>query len=194
MKSAQQLTEAFYQDLSEDLSQMVRGDDQILGWINDARTRVGFYVPKTVALTWDEDDWTVDLPEDFCEFADLKADDDTIIPSYSIWENSKLRFDSKATADGGATLFYGADPPRISATQDSVFPDNLDQACVAYALYRFFKWLATSRADYRRYSTLMQGNATDVATLLQTAAGYRADYIESMGSTKLAPPVTFFGN
>lgn len=191
MRSLERMWEDFGSDLSDELAQMA-DRPAFDRWINDGRSRLGYYVGATATLTWAVDDWTVDLPTDYCAFDDIEPDDGVTVPPFRVWR-SQIRFDAKATSAGTATLFYTTLPDEITASADSTLPDVLDQALVSYALFRFFKWLATSRSDYRRYSTVAQGNAADVPQLLAAASGHRQDFIEAIDVYGLEAPVSFYG-
>jgi hypothetical protein len=191
VRSLTVLKEGFYRELSDELGQIADEDD-VASWINDGRTRLGYYEPKTAALTWSVGDYLVTLPVDCCEFDSVVPDDGVSIPPHRVW-NNRLRFDCKATSAGTATLFYGATPAAITGDLDSTLPDVLDQALISYALFRFFKWLAASRSDYRRYSTIAQGNAADVNQLLAAASGHRTDFIDAISSREIPAPVSFYG-
>ena len=191
-ETLQDLRDLFYRELSDELQQ-VCPPDRVEGWLNDGRPHLGFYEGKTATLTWAADDYLVDLPSDFCEFDSIVAAENSDMPAYRVW-NRKLRLEEAATSAGSATLFYAAVPAQITGSAPSTLPRNLNRALVAFALYRFLKWLVASRADYRRYSTIAQGNAADIPTLMSIAAGYRQDFIDALGTQKLDAPVTFFGD
>lgn len=191
-ETLEDLRSLFYRELSEEL-QAVVPSDRVDGWLNDGRPHLGYYFGQTETLTWAVDDYLVDLPADFCEFDSLVPADGVVLPAYRVW-NRKLRFETAATSAGSATLFYASTPPAITGSAPSTLPVSLNRALVAYALYRFLRWLVNSRADYRRYSTIAQGNAADVPTLLSIAGGYRQDFIEALGTQKLDAPVSFFGD
>lgn len=192
MRSLERMWGEFKSELSPDLEAIAEQPD-FERWINDGRTRLGYYVGNTATLTWSADDWTVSLPSDYCQFDSIEPDDGVIVPAWRVWRN-KLRFDEQPTDAGTVTLFYLAFPAEITGAADSTMPDVLDQALISYALYRFYKWLAGSRADYRRYSTIAQGNAADVPQLLAAAAGHRQDFLEALDTFLLEAPVSYFGD
>jgi hypothetical protein len=181
----------FKTELSDELQQMA-SPENFQRWINDGRARMGYYVGGTASLTWIIGDWTVNLPTDFCDADSIEPADGVRLPPFRVWER-QLRFNEKATTAGSATLFYLKLPAEITGVADSTLPDVLDQGLVSYALFRFFKWLATSRADYRRYSTIAQGNAADVPQLLAAGAGHRQDFAEAVDTHSLNKAVSFFG-
>jgi len=192
MRSLQRMYDDFTAELSDELAQMVDIVD-VQRWINDGRSRLGYYVGGTAALAWSTNDWTVNLPTDFCDLDDIEPASGISLPPWRVWQR-QIRFDTQPTSNGTATLFYLKLPPEITGAADSTYPDVLDQSLTSYALFRFFKWLATSRSDYRRYSTIAQGNAADVPQLLAAAAGHRQDFAEGVDTHNLRAPVSFFGD
>jgi hypothetical protein len=192
MRTQDQMWENFGSDLSDELAQMV-DRSQFDRWVNDGISRLGFYTGASADLAWVSGDWSVEFPADYCDFDSLEPLSGSAVPAHRIWRRT-LRFERRATSPGSATLFYTRLPDLITSTAASTLPDVLDQALVSYALYRFFKWLATSRADFRRYSTIAQGNAADVPQLLAAAAGHRQDFAEAVDVHILQSPVAFFGD
>jgi hypothetical protein len=192
MRSAEQMWDDFLGELSTDLQRMAE-QPKFLRWVNDGKSRIGYYVGGSAAITWAIGDLLISLPTDYCEFDSIEPASGTTMPEYRIWRD-KIRLTSAATSAGSATLYYQKLPPDITGAADSTLPDILDQGLISFALFKFFKWLATSRADYRRYSTIAQGNAADIPQLLAAAAGHRADFAEASDLRTLQAPVTYFGD
>ena len=194
MKNLVDLRADFDAELTDDLLQMVRDQDKNR-WLNDAQAHVIYFNPTSAVLTWSIGAFLVTLPADFVSFDSFHptAVGDPAIPSYRLWHN-KIRFTEKATVAGSATLFYGASLPAITGTVASVIPAVLDQALVSWALSRFYRQLAGSRTDFRRYSTLAQGNAADVPQLLSAADRHQSDFAGSVNAWQMPEAVTFFGD
>jgi hypothetical protein len=184
-----ELRDSFYAELGEELRMMAEKKD-IDRWLNDAAAYMDEHDGKTATITWAADDYLVDLPTDFVSLDSIETDDP--LPGYRVWHR-KLRFDDSASSAGTATIFYLAEPTRVTGSTASTLPDILDQARVFYALARFFRRLTTSRSDYRRYSTIAQGNAAEIADLLALAERYQADFDAAVNAYEPSEAVTYFG-
>lgn len=189
MRRLGELRDSFYAELGEELRVMAEKKD-IDRWMNDAAAYMDEHDAQTATITWVAGDFLVTLPSDFVSLDSLDTDDP--LPGYRVWHR-KLRFESAATSDGSATIFYLAEPDRVTASTASTLPDILDQARVFYALARFFRRLATSRSDYRRYSTIAQGNAAEIGDLLAQAERYQADFDAAVNAYEPAEAVGYFG-
>jgi hypothetical protein len=189
VRSLGELRQSFYAELGEELRSLVEKQD-IDRWLNDAAAFMDEWDGKSVSLTWAIGDVLVDLPTDFVSLDSLEST--SIVPQYRVWRR-KLRFESAATSAGTATAYYLAEPARVTGSDASTLPNILDQARVFFALSRFFRRLATSRSEYRRYSTIAQGNAADIADLLAQAERYELDFDAATNAYEPAGAVTFFG-
>jgi hypothetical protein len=189
----EEMREAFYGELDSNLAEMVE-PDQIDLWLNQARAHTRYEHPTTAVLAWSKGNLLVDLPDDFCSLDEIVPSGGASLPTFRVW-NGKLRITDPngAPSDGTATIFYGAIPPKVTGSAKSVMPEVIDQACVSWALSRFFRRLASSRSDYRRYSTIAQGNAADIGQLLTESDRHHGDFLERVDAWRIAEPVSFFG-
>lgn len=195
MLSQAELIDNFYDELGgvdSPLAQLVDTTD-VVRWLNDGQRRLGWYVRKTAALTWASTDTSVDLPADFFDLAKVRPDVVTSIPAFDVW-GTKLLFTNPdgAPTSGNATLLYLARPAAITDTQDSELTDEGDTGIVAFALYRLFKKLSNSRAEYKRYSTLVGANGVSMEDLQDKALAWYDEFVSSGDSLPPDPPAFFF--
>lgn len=134
-------------------------------WFNAAQRKLGVYRPQTDTITWAAGATTVALPADFHHVEEFVPDDGTYaLPAHRVWAG-QLAFNRAATSAGSGTLRYWATWPKVTGSQRSLLTQEADDVCLSYALYRFFKRLASSRSDYRRYSTITGSNGVDISEL-----------------------------
>lgn len=176
-----------------DLSDLLE-NTQIDRWVNEGRASIGFLDHKTAAITWDVGDLEVDLPADLLTLSTIRGRDVPYLGHYVKW-GQKLVLDTEdgASGAGSATLMYRAYYPEIDGSNASQLPLEGDRALISYALYRFFNMLASSRSNYRRYSTLVGQNAVTMDDLQAEADRHYDDF--SSASANLPPEtgVTWFG-
>lgn len=194
MRSLADLFDEFYLEIGTDLAELVE-DVEVARWLNAGQRRLGFKRDLESALTWTAGDTEVALPTGVWQVNRLVANSDTLIPAYQIRETT-IRFlvdEDGVSDDGGATLLYQGNYPQITDSQDSLLSDDGDDALVAFALYRFFRKLATTRSLYTRYSTLTGQNAVTVDDLLQIASQHLDEFLAVRDDVPLSSPTTFFG-
>lgn len=170
-------------------------DEDIDLWINRGKSRLGARLPKSQALTWLALDASVALPSDFGLLSMIHpTGNTTYVPAHRIWADTMVFYEPECVDGGTATLYYFAEYPDITGEADSVMSAREDDACVSFALYRFFTRLASSRSDYRRYVTLTGANGVQPRDLLEIAAEHLVAFNESAGSIDLEAPVTYYGD
>lgn len=159
-----------------DAAALVR-DPEIFRWFNAGQRALGTYREKNAGLTWALGATEVDLPTDFVRPELLDGDD---VPSYRIWGDPKKIIFREATYSAGTgTLYYYAAWPRVTGSQPSLLPDVGDDACLSYALYRFFKRVASSRSDYRKFATTVAANGVDISELDALSERHYNDFLAS---------------
>lgn len=162
MQSAQDFIDAFAAEVGDEIVKMVE-PVEILRWVNRAQTRLGIYLPRVTTIGWSGPGQVTTLPSDFHhpERLDFGAGS----PVAHQWFGGSLVITDRLAVAANATLYYWATFPKVTGASDSQLPDEGDDACVSYCLYRFFKRLASSRADYRRYATITAQNGVDISEL-----------------------------
>jgi hypothetical protein len=170
-------------------------DTDVDRYLNDGLKRLGYFLEKAAVLTWDTADLSVALPSDFISEDRLEA-----VPPYTlpyerrIWGNVMYFQANGAVTAGSANLYYFGYHPALSVSQDSVLPETGDTAIVAFACYRAYKRIASSRANYQRYSTLVAGNGVDVAELASISDQYYAEFLEARDGLPSRQATTFYGD
>lgn len=174
-----------------DIGDVVR--DQTIGsWVNEGQERLRVYRKMTSAIAWSAGDTSVALPADFHHIEDIDPDSGVAVPAYRIW--GTLRFLEPAASAGSGTLYYWAVWPKITVSQGSLLSNLGDQAALSFALYRFFKRLSSSRADYRMYASIAQANGVGVDELANLAEQHLADFTEATTALadEMTDPVSFY--
>lgn len=173
-------------ELGDDIGELIT-DEHISVWINDGKNRLGAMKPLSDTITWVEGDTTVALPTDYVNLSHIRIDSDTsYLPPYEIW-NSTLHFleDDGASVGGSATVYYLGYFADITSSVASALPPAGDQACVSWACHRFFRRLANSRSEYRRYSTLLGQNGVTVDDLRELSAEYLQDFNDARAALEI---------
>lgn len=193
--AADEFERGFRDEIGDDLGQLVR-DSAILRWINEGQGKLQVYRQRTSALAWASAAVTVAMPSDFHHEEEIKPDLSSAVYPHRIWGRVLYFDDPSVVSSGAGTLFYWATWPSVSGVQVSLLPDLGDQACLSFALYRFFKRLASSRADYRLYAATSQGNGVDVNDLSDLAEQHLEDFKETRDalSDTESSPSTFYGD
>jgi hypothetical protein len=169
-------------------------DQDIDRYLNDGLQRIQYYRERVADVTWAVNDESIPFPEDYICDATFVVDSGKSVPTGRIWANA-LHFDYSggATSAGSARLFYCASWPVLSDEQGSLLPGSGNVALVAFACYRAFKRIASSRAEYRRYSTISQANAVSIDDLAQISDVYFGEFQEAVNSLPVSSSSTFFG-
>jgi hypothetical protein len=191
--SQAEILERFHLELGDNLDPIV-SPETTYRWINDGKNRLGARYPRSTSFSWAVGVDGFDLPADFYRIDRLTPRSDTNMPSYRIF-GRRVRFQDPdgARSAGGCFLDYWALYPDI--TDDSAFvgEDGEAYALVSYMLHRFYVWLASSRTDYRRYSTITGQNGVRFEDLADVANSHLVDFRES-GSIEILPdPLTYYG-
>jgi hypothetical protein len=191
--SQAELVERFQLELGDALEPLI-DPGSLYRWINDGKDRLGARFPKTATVTWSASAVEVDLPADFQRLDRLVPSQVTSMPAYRIF-GRKLRFhDAAGSSSGGsATIDYWALYPAVTSESGFAGEDAEAYALVSYMLHRFFVWLASSRTDYRRYSTLTGQNGIRFDDLYDVANSHLVDFRESASVEFLADALTYYG-
>src|SRR4051812_38482799 len=168
---------AFKDEVGE-VQQLAR-DSAIDRWVNEGQGRLRVYRQRDTPLSWAAGATSVTLPTDFHHEERVAPDYGVTLSPYDVW-NGVLRFRHPLDVRAGTgVLFYWGNWPYITGSADSQLPELGDQACLSFALFRFFKRLASSRADYRRYAAIAQGNGVGVDDLATLAEQHYNDFTEA---------------
>src|SRR5690242_20195336 len=187
------LLAAFYVDagltddeLREDLAQ--EGDVET--WLEQALVRIGPYAERIATLNWTSGDAYIDLPSDCVDVGRLDVTDGAI-PTWDRW-GTRIRFRDEATEDGQAALYYTG---YYASPDDTLDPraDKAHLACVEYALSRFFRKLASSRSDYRRYATVTGQSGVEATDLRDLADDHERLFENLLEELQVGASSSFYG-
>ena len=203
MLSLEDFVDAIKDELG-DVEQLVR-DEQFIKWVNRGRARLGITLSKRGTITWESGAAYAALPSDFERLDAVRADSGYVLPPYVLVANTGdsaapsapfyLEFlDPDSVSAGSAAVFYGGTHPDVTGTQDSTMPPLADEAVVSYALARFFRRIAATRADFTRYVAITGQNGIDVADLLDIASVHDRDFETARSELTAAAPATFYSD
>lgn len=186
--------DAFRAEVGDDLMELVRPSD-VARWVNEGQAKLRFYRQQATDVTWADAAETLTVPADFHRVEKLVADEGYCVPRYHEWGG--VRFDDPVNVTAGSgKLWYWANWPVITGSQASLLPEIGDQACLSYALYRLFKRLASSRADFRLYASLRQANGVTIDDLDALSERHLGDFEESrdvLVDEEVLKPEFYFG-
>lgn len=177
-----------------DIGDVIRNAN-IGAWVNEGQARLRVYRQLVSSISWAAGDAFLAMPADFHHAEDIAPDGSGSFPAYRTW-GTQLRYAEPARSGGTGTLYYWANWPTITASQPSLLPDLGNQAALSFALYRFFKRLSSSRADYRMYASIAQANGVGVDELANLAEQHLQDFEDARTALGelLMEPVTFFSD
>lgn len=91
------------------------------------------------------------------------------------------------------TLLYGASFPDITSDVNTQVPPAAADGLVSFALYKSYRRLASNRAEYRKFATIV-GNGVSMGDLEATAEAHLADWRDALASVvELEAPVSAYG-
>lgn len=169
-------------------------DEQLVRWINRGRSRLAYYQQKSATLTWTAGAAYVLLPTD-CERVDrILTTPSNYLPQHFILSDRVAFMDPEQVTAGTATIYYGASFPAVTGQDPSTMPAIADEAVVSYVLARYFKRIASTRSDFRRYVTITGQNGVDVRDLLDLATDHDRDFAQAREDLVADAPATFYGD
>lgn len=171
-------------------------DDLCNAWLNEGLQRLDEHPQVLVDISWNAGDTEITTPAELAEIHEISRVDvpeGQLCPTFALWAG-QLRFRYPISFGGSATIYARGAIPQLEADADETgLPVKADYACVAFAQYRFFHRLATSRSDYRRYATLVSQAAVSTDDLLDLALQHRAEFDAVVGTFPGPEPVTYYG-
>jgi hypothetical protein len=164
-------------------------------WLSQARLRLGPWDRQTADITWEAGVAFISLPKNCVHVAALQITSG-YLPAWDQW-GSSLRLRENSTVPGAATIFYTAyfdvandDPLGFDPKGDAA---NL--AAVEYALSVFFRKLASSRADYQRFSTVTGQSGIEAQDFRDLADDHLRDFETARDDlTANQPSASFYGD
>lgn len=163
---------------------------QKIQWWNEGQARLPFYKPSVDDITWAAAAREVALEANFISLDKIVTGDGFTPQPWRVFgKNLVLDAPTGATEAGGARVYYwGEWTPMSTSTTATELTTAQDFACMYYALSRFFNRLASSRAYYKRYATLVGQNGVSMADLQSEADGYYQDYLDARADHRPNPP------
>ena len=188
-----ELIERFHLELGDNLEPLL-DQDALYRWINDGKNRLGARYPKSTSISWTTGVTGFNLPDDFYRIDRLTPASDTRMPSYRIF-GRRIRFQDPDGSRSGGTCYldYWALYPDVTSESAFIGEDAEAYALVSYMLHRFYIWLASGRADFRRYSTITGQNGVRFEDLADVANSHLVDFRESASVEILSDPLTYYG-
>lgn len=158
-------------------------------WFNEGQERLLKYKPSTSDITWAAAARTVSLPADFIELVKVVTDEGYVAQPWRVF-GANLVIDSSdgALSAGAARLYYLASYTALAIPGTSQLSAQNDTACLYYALSRFYRRLASNRAYYKRYATMVGQNAVTMSDLQQEAERYYQDFLDAREDAQPLPP------
>jgi hypothetical protein len=95
---------------------------------------------------------------------------------------------------GSATLYYGSRYPDVDNNDVSTMPPEADEAVVSFILARFFGRLASSRADFKRYSTITGQNGLELQDFLNLSDEHQRDFEARRDALLVEGAVSFYAD
>jgi hypothetical protein len=178
---------------ASDIATLATAAQKIL-WFNEGQTRLNRYAGRYADVTWAAIDRSVPLPSDFISLDKIVPSSGSHAESWRVFGNFLVIDDPLGPGeDGGARVYYWAEwTPMTTATTATELSLAQDYSCLYYALSRFYKKIASNRAFYKRYATLVGQNAVSMTDLQQEADRYYQDFLESRADLPPDPPAYFY--
>ncbi len=191
----EEMLESFYVDagLTDEASRaqlIPEGDVERL--LIQARLRLGPLDRRVKDITWDSGVKSIALPVDCAVVSDVEVSEGHL-PRWDEWGQT-LRLRDATPSSGRAEVYYSSyfDIPSRFALGEDPTTDAAGLACVSYALSRFFRKLAGSRLDYRKYSTITGQSGVDAADLRDLADDHLSEFEQARSDLELLPPSSSF--
>lgn len=169
-------------------------DAQKILWFNEGQSRLLIRKPSYYDLTWAEGDRVVALPADYVKMDKIIEDDGVERQPWREWGTNLVLDDPEgASAAGTARLYYWAEwSAMTTSTTATELNATQDYSCLYYALSRFYKKLASNRAFYKRYATLVGQNSVSMTDLQQESDRYLQDFLDARADLEPGPPAFFY--
>lgn len=175
------------------------GGDFIDRAINEGQRRLepDILLDKTAAVSLVADAATYALPADLVEITrflpDPTATSQPDFPGYQR-HGATIYFHCPLTVAWAGTLLYRAHFPAITDDAPCQLPAGAADALISFGLYKSFRRLASNRAEYRKFATIV-GNGTTMADLENTAEAHLQDFADAGNAAAVLPsPATSYGD
>jgi hypothetical protein len=192
--SLEEIREECYETVGEQLAQLLE-PAMVDRWFNRGRERLGPRYEQTGTITWDSGDTEVTLPTGYIRLSYIVYSDSADLGWYKVFNKKFVSLVSDGfPSDGTAEIGYWTYYPAVTDDDDSVMEPQEDEACIQYTCYRFFRMLASSRANYRRFVTTTGQNGVTTDDLLEIANEHLAAFGDALNTVPLSEPITFYND
>jgi len=178
-----------------DAADLVR-DEQLIRWVNRGQSRLGLTVGKTASLIWAGAASSAALPADCLQVDRLVPDPGFSLPvhvrSGSPVGGELLFLDPSCVSSGSATLYYRAELPPITGSSPSAASASSDEAIVSFALACFFRRIASTRSDFKRYVAITGQSGLEVSDLLALADEHYRVFADARIDSPPGSPSSFY--
>lgn len=162
-------------------------------WFNEGQARLNRYAARSLDVTWAATDRSIPMSGDFVALEKIVPNSGSHAEPWRVYGNALVIDDPLGPGEAGSARVYYWGEWAVMTTVTTATELSLaqDYACLYYALSRFYKKIASNRAFYKRYATLVGQNAVSMTDLQQEADRYYQDFLESRAD--FAPdPAAFF--
>jgi hypothetical protein len=184
---------AFDAVVGSDLGALATAGQKII-WYNEGQARLLQRKATSQDITWTSGDRSKALHATFIQLDKIVFDDDSTVQPWRVWGRTLVIDDPNGvSADGGARVyFWGEFAEMTTSTTATETTIAQDYAILNYCLSRFYRKLASNRAFYKRYATLVGQNAVSQTDLAQEAQAYYNDFLDARGDLEPDPPAFFY--
>jgi hypothetical protein len=176
-----------------DIASLATAAQKIL-WFNEAQARLLRLKPAYVDATWTAADRSCGDLTGIRKLDRITYNGGTTPEPWRLWGTDLVLDDpAGASGTGGGRIFYWKDwTAMTTSTTATDLNVSQDYACLYFALSRFYRKLASNRAYYKRYSTLVGQNAVTMTDLQQEADRYYQDFLDAREDVEPDVPAFYY--
>jgi len=172
----EEMLESFYVDAGltdEPLRAELAPEGNVERWLWQARLKIGVYEEKSATLWWEAGDTSLVLPPGLVRLGRI-VQIEGCLPAHDQWGLELAFRDGPATEGGSVQVYYES----LFNVEPGGTPmaESVGLAYVSYALSRFFRALASSRSDFKRYTTVTGQAGIEAGDLQDLAREHLADF------------------
>ncbi|MBA2726484.1 MAG: hypothetical protein H0U53_10880 [Actinobacteria bacterium] len=168
-------------------------DADVIRWFNLGQSRLRRKYEKVAEIVWTAALRSVALPTDYLGFGRLTVNAGiSPEPWYVFGDTLILQDPGGASSAGGARLHYYSEWPNVTAAAPSQLTTVEDQACMNFALHRFFKKLLSNHSHYARFAALVGQETMEREWMKQESDRYYQDFLDARDDTPSLPPAFFY--
>lgn len=196
MLTGTQARAALVLELGANLSTLLPTEPTTTRWFNEGQARLQWYTHGVEEVSWAVGDLFVAFAAPHVGVVEILYPEGAdgyetrwkpVVGGLAIED-----FDGAEFA-GEAKVIVRTYWPDVEAEVASLLPTDGDAACLAYCLYKFFRYLVADRSVYQRYSTMMGENGVDINDLSNTADDHYKDFLDIRVDLPVEPGAAFFG-